>query len=381
MKFNLSLTVALLGFLAQGCATAPTERHVKFKVEWIRSTLTKDYYGYRHDERTAPLIDGAVLYQGNAVDGFVAMDKSSGRLLWRNKVTNGVDSGSATLGNMLFFGASDGQFYGVDKSSGKIIWTFPTRAETLSQPLINEGVIYFLAGNNILYALDSKTGKQLWFYNRGESSSLSIRGGARPTFYKGTLYQGFADGFLVAINSRDGSMLWERKLNGNLKFIDVDATAFVDDNNIWVSSYDGALYCLSRGDGQIQWRLEDGGATPVTIDGETLFYSSINQNVYALNKKTGVQKWKYSFEEKFGVPTQPILYKGLVIFGASSGRLVALSELTGTVAATYDPGRGIFATPVIDASNGWIYIYSNEANVHALRLAWHRPQDNLEWNE
>jgi outer membrane protein assembly factor BamB len=241
-------------------------------------------------------------------------------------------------------------------------------------------VVYFLAGNNILYALDSKTGKQLWNYNRGEASSLSIRGGSRPTLYKGTLYVGFSDGFLGAINARDGSLVWERKLNGNLKFVDVDATAVVDENNIWVSSFDGALFCLSRVDGQIQWRLEDGGATPVAIDGESLYYSSNNQNVYSLDKKTGAVKWKYSFEEKFGVPTQPVVSKGLVIFGLSSGSLVALSAVSGKPAATYDPGTGVFATPFVD-NDGWVYVYSNQANVHKLKIAWHRPQDDYEWKE
>jgi outer membrane protein assembly factor BamB len=159
----------------------------------------------------------------------------------------------------------------------------------------------------------------------------------------------------------------------------LNATTVVDENLIWVSSYDGALYCLSRSDGQIQWRLDDGGATAVTIDGDNLYYASVNQNIYSLNKKTGVQHWKFNFEEKYGTPTQPVLYKGIVIFGASDGDLMALSELTGNLLAQYRPGTGIFATPFIDKSNGWIYVFSNQSNIHALKLAWHRVQDNYEW--
>jgi outer membrane protein assembly factor BamB len=374
------ILLALLTLSSVSCSSAPTARQVNFNVRWIHSTLAEENYGYRHAERTAPLVEGDTIYQGNGLDSFVAMKKYSGRIVWRKLISNGVESGSAVFGNMVYFGGSDGQFYALNKENGKVVWTFPTRTETLAQPLISEGVVYFLAGNNVLYALDSKTGKQLWNYNRGEASSLSIRGGSRPTLYKGTLYVGFSDGFLAAINARDGSMVWERKLNGNLKFVDVDATAVVDENNIWVSSFDGALFCLSRVDGQIQWRLEDGGATPVSIDGDSLFFSSNNQNIYSLDKKTGVVKWKYSFEEKYGVPTQPIIYKGLVLFGLSSGNLVALSEVTGKPSASYDPGNGVFATPFID-DDGWVFVYSNQANVHALKVAWHRPQDDYEWKE
>jgi hypothetical protein len=66
--------------------------------------------------------------------------------------------------------------------------------------------------------------------------------------------------------------------------------------------------------------------------------------------------------------------------GLSSGNLIALSEINGKLSASYEPGTGVFATPYIDR-DGWIYIQSNQANLHALRIAWHRPQDDFEWNQ
>ncbi|MDZ4676215.1 MAG: PQQ-binding-like beta-propeller repeat protein [Oligoflexia bacterium] len=373
------LAISFLIFANTACSTTPIARQARFNVEWVRSTLLKENYTFRHSERTAPLIDGNILYQGNGIDGLAALDRHFGHTIWRFNVKNGIESGLELSGELLYFGGSDGQFYAINKNSGKAVWTFPTRIENLAAPLVHEGYVYFLAGNNVLYALDAKTGKQLWVYNRGDVSSLSIRGGAKPVQYKGTLYIGFADGYLAAINSRDGSLVWERKLSNNLKFVDVDSTAVVDEQSIWVSSYDGALFSLSRTDGQVQWRMEDGGAVPVTIDGENLYYSSLSQNVYALNKNTGVQKWKFAFEEKNGIPTQPVLHRGLVIVAASDGDVMALSELSGKLVAKYRPGAGVFATPALDPKTGQLYVYSNQANVHLLKIVWHRPQDDWEW--
>jgi outer membrane protein assembly factor BamB len=203
--------------LLNGCTTTPMARTVHFDVQWIRSTLNQDNYGYRHAERTAPLVDGQIIYDGNGLDGVVAFEKNNGHLLWRADVAHGVESGLAISGDNIFFGASDGQFYCLNKLTGKTVWTFPTRVENLARPLVQDGVVYFLSGNNVLYALDEKSGKQLWVYNRGDISSLSIRGGSRPTLYKGVLYVGFSDGFLGAVNARDGSLVWERKLNTNAK--------------------------------------------------------------------------------------------------------------------------------------------------------------------
>jgi outer membrane protein assembly factor BamB len=354
-------------FLA-ACTTVQKQKNPDFQVEWIRSTLEKENYGFRHSERTAPLLDKETVFQGNGIDGVVSYSQENGRIKWRFNVKNGVESGFAQDEKSLFFGASDGNFYSINKFNGKIIWSFPTRTENLGAPLLYQGVIYFISGNNVLYALDSKTGKQLWNYNRGDASSLSIRGATKPAALKSNLYAGFSDGFLVSLNINDGSLLWERRLSQNLKFVDVDASPVVDDTNIWVSSYDGALYCLSRTDGQVQWRYDEGGSVPVTIEGNTLYFPSLNNHIAALNKTTGNLIWKYKFEEKLGIPTQAILYKSLLLFGQSDGALIALNQSNGEKRAYYFSGNGISASPTLDKDRGYIYVFSNQANLHKLKI-------------
>ncbi len=365
--------------LNAACSTTPPARRASFEVLWARSTTAKEHKGFRHAQRTAPVFLDDRIYQGNGIDGLVVFNADNGNEIWRLPIRNGIESGVAVDGDQLFFGASDGQFYSVDKRTGKVIWNFPTRVENLAAPLVNLGVVYFLSGNNVLYALDSKTGKQLWVYNRGEASQLSIRGGTRPTLYKGHLYVGFSDGFLVSLNAADGSIVWERKLNNNVKFVDVDATPIVDEDTIWVSSYDGSLFCLSRSEGQIQWRLDEGGAVAVNVDGDTLYYGSLSQGVYALNKKTGQQKWRYTYPEHLGVPTQPVLFRNMVLVGTSSGAIMALGAQSGKLLTQYFPGTGVFATPAIDPKKNRVFIFSNEANLFALDLDWRHPFNQEDW--
>ncbi|MCC6276339.1 MAG: PQQ-binding-like beta-propeller repeat protein [Oligoflexia bacterium] len=379
MTKKVLLNTIAFSLLVAGCSTAPKAKKARLEVDWVRSTLKSENWGYRRTERMAPMIDGEFVLQGNSFDSVVAYHKVTGQELWRKTIRNGAESGFAIEGTSLFFGAGDGQFYAVNKLSGKTLWSFPTRSENLAPALVNGGVVYFLAGNNVLYALDSKTGKQLWIYNRGDVSSLSIRGGSRPTIYKGTLYIGFSDGYLAAVDSRDGNLLWERKLTTNIKFVDVDATPVVDENSIWVASYDGALYCLSRKDGQVTWRLDDGGAVSVLLEGDTLYYGSQSQQVYALNKMTGAEKWKYQYPEHWGVPTQPVLHKGLILFGTSLGDLVALSAQTGRFVTSFRTGTGIYATPAIDSERSAIYAMSNQANLFTLALKWSSEEDMLKW--
>jgi outer membrane protein assembly factor BamB len=129
----------------------------------------------------------------------------------------------------------------------------------------------------------------------------------------------------------------------------------------------------------VVWRIDDGGSVAVAIEGDKLYYASLSDTIYEVNKKTGTVGWKFNFREKDGVPTQPVIYRGLVLVGASDGALMALSQISGKLLASYRPGVGVFATPALDAKTGEVWIHSNQANLHKLKIFWWRPQDNLEW--
>ncbi|MBK9294015.1 MAG: PQQ-binding-like beta-propeller repeat protein [Oligoflexia bacterium] len=366
---RLKLAVSLFLALALvNCSTIEHAQKTELERQWVRSTLGAENYGFRHSERTAPLIENQTIYQGNGLDGVVAFSQENGRVKWRFDVKNGVESGFGIDDKALYFGASDGNFYSINKFSGKIIWSFPTRTENLGTPLIHQGVVYFISGNNVLYALDSKTGKQLWIYNRGDASSLSIRGATKPAAYKNHIYAGFSDGYLVALSINDGSLSWERKLSNNIKFVDVDASPVVEEDLIWSASYDGSLYCLSRIDGQVQWRYDEGSSVAVTIDKDNLYFASLNNNITLLNKKNGNLIWKYNFDEEKGIPTQVVLHKNLALFGQSGGALIALNQKDGKKLAYYIPGQGISATPAVDQARSNVYIFTNQANLHKLSI-------------
>jgi outer membrane protein assembly factor BamB len=325
----------------------------------------------------SPYLVDNTIYQGNGKDAFVAVSRDSGREKWRRLIENGVTSGAQVYEGNLYFGTSDGQFYCVDSTSGELVWTFPLRAEVFNAPLIQDGVVYFLAANNIVYAIDAKTGKQIWLYNRTDTTTLSIRGSAKPIFAKGNLYIGFSDGFFVAVNAKTGSLVWERNLNKNPKFKDVNATAVLDGNSVYVSSYDDSLYKLSLDDGQIQWRLEKGGHSPVTLVGDRLYYATSEGEVLALNKANGAILWSYKLRE--GVATQPMKFNELLVFGESRGNLKVLNAADGAEVTKFASGWGLVASPTVDESMNRVYFISNAGNLYALQFYWEKRNQKFPW--
>ena len=381
MSFHGQRLLILFTLLATGCASlrgGPTARQFVFEKQWVRATTKGEFLPFRRLNRATPVVIENMVVDANAIDGVVAYNRKSGSQVWRLDLVNGVEGGIAEDGGVLYFGSSNGQFYAVEALSGRVLWTFQVRAETLALPLVRDGVVYFLSGADVAFALDAKTGKQLWIYNRQTTSNFSIRAGGRPTVDGDMVFLGFSDGFMVALRKKDGSMIWERKLGRNSRFRDVDTTAVVDDKNLFAASFDGALYCLDKAGGEVQWQVEEGGYLPVTLDGEHLFYSSINGNLMSLNKQTGQAEW--STKVARGIATQPVLHKGYLLYGESEGALLAVDSRNGNQVAYFEPGRGLVAAPLI-TEQGEVYMMSNNANLWALRMQLRKPADLLPWQK
>lgn len=354
--------------LEQWSSKNNNKREYEVKTAWVRQTTEKDNLGFRKINRMTPVLAGDLVIQGNGLDGLVAYEKESGQLKWRLPIQNGIEPSATIIRDRLFVGASDGNFYSISASTGEIQWFFATKAENLSAPLLEEGVVYFLAGNNVFYALDAATGRQIWLYSRQDTSQFSIRGGSQAAFKNGTLYVGFSDGSLVALNAQTGAVVWELQLNRNKRFRDIDATPVIDGNQLYIAGYDDKLYCVSIDKGEVLWRIDGGGYSAVTMAGDKIFYPTTNGEVWALKKSNGDKVWNYKLKD--GIASQVKTYKGTLVFGESQGSLRFLDPNTGSDLGSIEPGRGILSSPQVDEKAGRVYFISGEANLFAIQAGW-----------
>lgn len=346
-----------------------SKREYEVKTAWIRRTTEKENLGFRKINRMTPVLAGSLVIQGNGMDGIVAYDRESGQERWRLPIENGAEPSATLIRDRLFVGASDGNFYSIEASTGTIQWTFGTKSENLAAPILDEGVVYFLAGNNVFYALDAATGQQMWLYSRQDTSQFAIRGGSQAALSNGTLYIGFSDGSLVALNAKTGASVWEVQLNRNKRFRDIDATPVVDGNNIYVAGYDDKLYCVSAVKGEVLWRVDGGSYSGVTIVGDKILYPTTAGEVWALKKSNGDKLWSYKLEDG-GIATQIKTYKGAAVFGESQGSLRFLDLTTGAVLGYFYPGRGVLSSPQVDEKYNRVYFISGEANLYAVDAGW-----------
>ena len=371
--------LSLLVFLAIGCSSTQVGQKKEFviKSHWLRSTPKEELLHLQRMNHMRPIVTDKLVISGNAFDRLTAFDRRTGNVLWIKNLKDGVGGGAQLLDNWLFFGASNGLFYALNAETGKTEWTFPVRVESLGEPLVHNGVVYFLAGNDILYALKAVSGRKIWVYNRLSSSQLSIRGASRPMVWGKNLYLGFSDGSFVALNKKRGTVNWEKNINQNKRFRDVDSSPVSDGQRIYVSSFDGALYCLNPKDGSIYWKVEEGGYAPVLIVKDTLYYSTSNGKVMALDRASGKVKWTRDGVQ--GVATGFAFYRGLLVYGESQGALQILDASTGQQVGEYKTGRGVTSAPALDEKTGDVYFLSASATLYALQLGWEVPQRTWLW--
>ena len=90
-----------------------------------------------------------------------------------------------------------------------LAWAFQTRqeAEIKSSPLLIDGVVYFTVPDNV-WAVDARSGHLIWHYSRpAKGEHIGHRGLA---MYKSWLYFTTPDCHLIALNAKDGTVLWDQ---------------------------------------------------------------------------------------------------------------------------------------------------------------------------
>ena len=334
------------------------------KPHWIKNTYKESIHSdTKAPHLMQPLVVQNFIFQGNGRDGLVAYDKNTGRDLWRKDIEGGVQ-GATLNNNHLYIAGGDGFIYSLNATTGETVWSYNLKIEVLHSPTFYKGALYILTSNNTVYALTAETGELKWTYiRRGTSLPLNIYGNSLPLIYKNNILLGLSDGFLVCISQDTGALVWEKSLSRFGRFKNLYVT--LNENTVYVSSYEQDIYALDARSGRIFWTIEKmGGSSPVTVHQNDVFFSTFNGDIASANKATGKLRWKHSL--KNSIATRPIISQNTVYVAQSNGPLLALNKATGKVEAQYDRIKGALAP--IHFQDNRIYLMSNEGQLHVINI-------------
>ena len=218
----------------------------------------------------------------------------------------------------------------------------------------------------------------LWSKNIGSGNGRQMDVTLSPTAFDHIIYTTSFDGYITAVNSDNGSIIWSR--NSKLK---LTSSPLVSQKFVIAGSLHGKLIALSRDSGNIVWqaRLPSSLFAKPALHNDVVYAQTHDGSVVAYDLQTGKTLWT----QKALMPdlilvgnSTPIIYKDLVLVGNSAGSLwgfkldngekqwdnpVALANSGSPAAQMVD----ITATPIID--NDALYVATFQGTLVSFNAA------------
>ncbi len=277
----------------------------------------------------APVLANGQLIVGDYDNILHSLDPKTGTENWQfSQAKNDWVASPLVIGDTILAPNSDHTLYALT-FSGQVKWTFATKGPLWSKPVSDGSLVFQASMDHNLYAIDLQTGQQKW--------SLALGGAVpyTPTLAdNGTLYLTTIAQKLIAVNSADGTITWEKQYDSSLW-----SEPLLVQDNLYFGDLDGNIYAVSAADGSTVWTQSVG--EPVTgkptLSGDNILFPTEQGNIIAVNQ-SGTRQWSMNFDGP--------LYTGPVEVGdhlavgiVSKNTFLALITPTGQTVWSYVPPK------------------------------------------
>lgn len=242
--------------------------------------------------------DAARVYVGSRDGHLYALDRSTGREVWKAASADLVTSTPALEGDRVLFASFDGSVQALNANDGTLVWRYESK-QPISGDLAVAGDQVF-AGNRAydLLALDARTGAERWKHYYWFSWIESP-----PVVRDGIVYTGSSDATGVyAIDAKSGERRWKASVPGYAWAKPAVGDHLVVAGTVGQGPHpgmrEGALVAIDRRSGKIVWmQLEPPsqaivdqkqdwgfGSSPVLVD-RVAYAADLNGSVYAIEAR------------------------------------------------------------------------------------------------
>lgn len=260
----------------------------------------------------------------------------------------------------------------------------------LARPVVADGRVFTMDSQGVVSSFDAKTGNKIWEFDTTppDSDQNAIGGGLGVD--GDTVYAATGFGEVIALHASDGLTRWRKSVTNPLR-----APPTILGDRIYVVSIDNQLNALDAKTGEVLWHHNGiaesatlmGASNPAALnDSIVVTYSS--GEIFNLRAENGRALWDYSLT----MPTQvgalpaiadirglPVIDHDRVIAISHSGRMAAIDFRTGD--RIWENDIGGINTPAV--SGNAIFILSNEGQLLAVmrdsgRIVWTQELQHLE---
>jgi outer membrane protein assembly factor BamB len=258
-----------------------------------------------------PMVVDGTVYAASHDGEVIAISAQNGRRLWAVKTKLALSAGPEVEGGLIVLGSSDGDIIALEATDGKERWRKSIGSEILARPLITKDVVVIRTVDGHVEGLAGSDGAQRWAVDE-QVPRLTLRGTAPPILAGDRIIAGFDSGKVLAIDPRNGDVMWDAIVNAPHgrteleRLADIDAPARVSGDDIFVVGFQGRVAMLALDSGQIWWARDASSYRGFTMDDDNLYLTNSDSVVIAMKRNDGAVLWEQDAMKRRGL-TAPAL--------------------------------------------------------------------------
>ncbi|PCH59932.1 MAG: outer membrane protein assembly factor BamB [Gammaproteobacteria bacterium] len=304
--------------------------------------------------------------------GYVgAFSRDTGQKIWRVDTKLRLDGGVGIGESHVYVGSYEGDVLALNRDSGEIAWQTNVASEVLAAPQEDNGVVVVPTADGHLYGHRSDNGQRIWTHQR-QTPALILQGGSAPVPLGDRVLAGFASGHLDMLNIADGKLEWSVTAgvpHGRTeleRIVDIDSDLLVDNDIIYVASYQGRVSALDVESGRPIWSRDMSSYAGLALDDDAIYVSDADDKVWALDRSTGATLWTQDKLQRRSI-TGPALQGDYVVVGDFDGYIHWLSKVDGSfVSRRRVAGKGVLSTPIV--ADDILFVLGKNGSISAIQL-------------
>ena len=179
----------------------------------------------------------------------------------------------------------------------KLAWTFAAGDSITASPVVKDGIVYAGSYDAKFYAVDAQTGKELWHFKLDTEMIFW----APAAVDSGIVVVGGGDGFIYARNAKTGDPIWQVRTDGM-----ISGGGTIVGDTVYVGSWDNNVLALDLKTGREKWRYFTNWyvqTAPVVDAAKHVLYTNAHDHMgYAIDVLNGSLIWKQRVTFQVGYP-------------------------------------------------------------------------------
>ena len=317
-----------------------------------------------------PAVADGVVYAASHDGEVVAMAAQTGRRAWSVKTKIALSAGPEVGAGVVVLGSSDGDVVVLDVATGAQRWRRSVNSEVLARPLIANDLVIIRTVDGHVEGLSLTDGAKRWAVDE-QVPRLTLRGTAPPVLAGDKIIAGFDSGKVLAIDVRNGDVMWDTIVNAPHgrteleRLADIDSPARVVGDDIFVVGFQGRVAMLALDSGQIWWARDASSYRGFAMDDDNLYLTNADSVVIAMRRNDGSVLWEQAGLRRRGL-TAPAIDNDAILVGDFEGYLHWLDKATGEIVARHKTD-GERITNAAVADDGRTFVQTDSGKLLAFK--------------